>query len=100
MLPTTDRVSRHNGDVDDHTPAPIISDLGDDVYSIDTQMAGHTGITASYLIRGSRPCLVETGTALSAPTVVSALAELGVSANDLATVVVTHIHLDHGRWRG
>ena len=95
MLQTTDRVSRHNGDVDEHTPAPIISDLGDDVYSIDTQMAGHTGITASYLIRGSRPCLVETGTALSAPTVVSALAELGVSANDLATVVVTHIHLDH-----
>ena len=56
-LQTPDRVSRHNGDVDDPTPAPIISDLGDDVYSIDTQMAGHTGITASYLIRGSRPCL-------------------------------------------
>ena len=43
-LQTPDRVSRHNGDVDDPTPAPIISDLGDDVYSIDTQMAGHTGI--------------------------------------------------------
>ena len=95
MLQTTEGVSRDNSDVEDHTPAPIISDLGDDVYSIDTQMAGHTGITASYLIRGSRPCLVETGTALSAPTVVSALAELGVTASDLATVVVTHIHLDH-----
>lgn len=74
---------------------PVIEDLGDDVFSIDTQMAGHTGITSSYLIRGSRPCLVETGTARSAPVVIDALASLGVQAQDLATVVVTHIHLDH-----
>jgi len=76
-------------------PPPIIEDLGDEVYSIDTQMAGHAGITSSYLIRGSRPCLVETGTALSAPTVAAALAAVGIEADDLATIVVTHIHLDH-----
>jgi len=81
------------------TPAPLIEPLieplGDEVYSIDTQMAGHTGITSSYLIRGSKPCLVETGTALSAPVVIDALAQLGIGSADLATVVVTHIHLDH-----
>jgi glyoxylase-like metal-dependent hydrolase (beta-lactamase superfamily II) len=38
---------------------------------------------------------VETGTAPSAPIVRDALAALGVGAGDLATVVVTHIHLDH-----
>ena len=76
-------------------PAPVIEELGDDVFAIDTQMGGHTGITSSYLIRGSRPCLVETGTARSAPVVIDALARLGVQAQDLATVVVTHIHLDH-----
>jgi glyoxylase-like metal-dependent hydrolase (beta-lactamase superfamily II) len=58
-------------------------------------MGGYTGITAGYLIRGERPALIETGTALSAPTVIAALAELGIDAADLATVVVTHIHLDH-----
>src|SRR5438067_4700268 len=58
-------------------------------------MAGYAGITAGYLIRGDRPCLVETGTAPSAPVVASALASLGVGPGDLATVVVTHIHLDH-----
>ncbi len=75
--------------------APDITDLGNDVFQIDTQMAGYEGITAGYLIRGSRPCLVETGTALSAPVVREALAKLGVGSADLAAVVVTHIHLDH-----
>jgi glyoxylase-like metal-dependent hydrolase (beta-lactamase superfamily II) len=74
---------------------PDITDLGNEVFQIDTRMAGYQGITAGYLIRGSRPCLVETGTAPSAPVVRDALASLGVEAGDLATVVVTHIHLDH-----
>ena len=75
--------------------ADVITDLGHEVYQIDTQMAGYPGITAGYLIRSDRPCLVETGTAPSAPVVRDALAALGVGAGDLATVVVTHIHLDH-----
>jgi glyoxylase-like metal-dependent hydrolase (beta-lactamase superfamily II) len=77
-----------------------ITDLGHDVFQIDTEMAGYSGITAGYLIRGSRPCLVETGTAPSAPVVRAALSSLGVDAADLASVVVTHIHLDHAGGAG
>lgn len=94
-------MTRNNAAVDNPqraesgAPTPIIEDLGDEVFAIDTQMAGHAGITSSYLIRGSRPCLIETGTALSAPVVIAALATLGIGPDDLATVVVTHIHLDH-----
>jgi glyoxylase-like metal-dependent hydrolase (beta-lactamase superfamily II) len=73
----------------------IVTALGHEVYQIDTRMAGYRGITAGYLIRSDRPCLVETGTAPSAPIVRDALATLGVGPGDLATVVVTHIHLDH-----
>jgi glyoxylase-like metal-dependent hydrolase (beta-lactamase superfamily II) len=73
----------------------IVTALGHEVYQIDTRMAGYQGITAGYLIRSDRPCLVETGTAPSAPVVRDALASLGVGPDDLATVVVTHIHLDH-----
>lgn len=72
-----------------------IEDLGQEVFHIDTRMGGYDGITSGYLIRGSRPCLIETGTARSAPVVVAALAELGIGPDDLATIVVTHIHLDH-----
>jgi len=74
--------------------------LGHEVFQIDTRMAGYDGITAGYLIRGDRPCLVETGTAPSAPVIRDALAGLGVGSGDLATVVVTHIHLDHAGGAG
>jgi glyoxylase-like metal-dependent hydrolase (beta-lactamase superfamily II) len=74
--------------------------LGHEVFQIDTRMAGYDGITAGYLIRGDRPCLVETGTAPSAPVVRDALAGLGIGPGDLATVVVTHIHLDHAGGAG
>ncbi len=72
-----------------------VTPLGHDVFEIDTRMAGYSQITASFLVRADRPCLVETGTAPSAPVVRDALAALGVGPGDLATVVVTHIHLDH-----
>jgi glyoxylase-like metal-dependent hydrolase (beta-lactamase superfamily II) len=77
-----------------------VTPLGHDVFQIDTRMAGYDGITAGYLIRGDRPCLVETGTAPSAPVVRAALASLGIGPGDLATVVVTHIHLDHAGGAG
>ena len=79
---------------------PGITGLGHDVYEIDTRMAGYPGITAGYLIRSDRPCLVETGTSPSAPVIRDALATLGVGPGDLATVVVTHIHLDHAGGTG
>ena len=80
--------------------AGAITGLGHEVYQIDTLMAGYSQITAGYLIRGDAPCLVETGTAPSAPIIRDALASLGVGPADLATVVVTHIHLDHAGGAG
>ena len=94
------------GDPPGHRAGPeadvwsAITELGHDVFQIDTRMAGYEGITAGYLIRADRPCLVETGTGPSAPVVRDALAALGVGANDLATVAVTHIHLDHAGGTG
>jgi glyoxylase-like metal-dependent hydrolase (beta-lactamase superfamily II) len=70
-------------------------DLGAGVHAIDTRMGGYDGITAGYVLLTERPCLVETGTALSAPVVRDGISALGISPADLVTVVVTHIHLDH-----
>ncbi|MEI2786272.1 MAG: hypothetical protein V9E82_11335 [Candidatus Nanopelagicales bacterium] len=35
-------------------------DLGNEVFMMDTRMGGYEAITSSYLIRSSKPCLVET----------------------------------------
>lgn len=80
----------HHEQMHDDTTA-----LGDDVFMMDTRMGGYESITSSYLIRSSKPCLVETGTARSAPVVIEQLARLGIGPADLGTIVVTHIHLDH-----
>jgi glyoxylase-like metal-dependent hydrolase (beta-lactamase superfamily II) len=91
---------RDNGRVTDGIGPTGVTPLGHEVFQIDTRMAGYEGITAGYLIRSDRPCLVETGTAPSAPVVRDALAGLGIGPGDLATVVVTHIHLDHAGGAG
>jgi glyoxylase-like metal-dependent hydrolase (beta-lactamase superfamily II) len=74
---------------------PTSTPLGGDVHLIDTRMYGYEGITGAYLILSGRPCLVETGPALSAPLISTALRDLGIGPQDLATIAVTHVHLDH-----
>ncbi len=74
--------------------------LGADVHLVDTRMGGYDSITAAYLLRTERPALVETGAARNAQQVVDSLAALGVGPEDLATIVVTHIHLDHAGGAG
>ncbi|MGH3850596.1 MAG: MBL fold metallo-hydrolase, partial [Pseudonocardiaceae bacterium] len=65
------------------------------VIQIDTRLGGWEQVTAGYLLTGPAPVLVETGAQSSVPVLLSALERLGVGAEDLAGVVVTHIHLDH-----
>jgi glyoxylase-like metal-dependent hydrolase (beta-lactamase superfamily II) len=52
-------------------------------------------VTAGYLIEGSAPVLIETGSQTSVPVLLAALGQIGVGAGALAGVAVTHIHLDH-----
>ena len=65
------------------------------VVQLDTLLGGWERVTAGYLIEGSAPVLVETGSQSSVPALLAALEQHGVDADDLAGVVVTHIHLDH-----
>ena len=69
--------------------------IGPGVIEVDTMLGGWDRVTAGYVIEGPEPALVETGSQSSVPTLLAALAELGLGPDDLATVVVTHIHLDH-----
>lgn len=87
-------------DVDVSGPTEGIIPLGDDIFAIDTMLAGYPGIVSSYLIRSERPCIVEVGTAGSARVLHEAVTRLGLAPEDLATIVVTHIHLDHAGGTG
>lgn len=69
--------------------------IGTGVLEIDTLLGGWSRVTAGYVIEGPAPVLVETGSQSSVPTLLAALADLGIGPADLAGIVVTHIHLDH-----
>ena len=74
----------------------VLDSLPAGVVGIDTRMGGVPEITAGYLIlTGERPALVETGPQRVAATVAEGVRRAGVPPEDLAYVVVTHIHLDH-----
>ena len=65
------------------------------VVQIDTLLGGWERVTAGFLVEGDAPVLVETGSQSSVDTLLAELDSLGVGADDLAGIVVTHIHLDH-----
>ncbi|HEX2191792.1 MAG TPA: MBL fold metallo-hydrolase [Acidimicrobiales bacterium] len=70
-------------------------DVGPGVVQLDTRLGGWERVTAGYLIEGPAPVLVETGSQSSVPALLAALDSQGVGPDDLAAVVVTHVHLDH-----
>lgn len=73
----------------------MTEEIAPGVVQIDTRLGGWDRMTAGYLVTGTAPVLVETGSQTSVPALLSALKALGVAADALAGVVVTHVHLDH-----
>jgi glyoxylase-like metal-dependent hydrolase (beta-lactamase superfamily II) len=59
-----------------------------------------TSVTAGYLLAAPRPALVECGPALAVDNVIAGLRSLGMDPDDLAYLVLTHIHLDHAGGAG
>jgi glyoxylase-like metal-dependent hydrolase (beta-lactamase superfamily II) len=75
---------------------PVVFPVADGITAIDTFFGGRERYTAAYLLDADEPTLVETGPTTSHEPVVAGLERLGIGPSDLAHVVLTHIHLDHG----
>ena len=91
------------GGTSGHRTRPAVTPItthDDGVVAIDTLTAGMTDVTAGYLIDAPRPTLIECGPALTVQAVIDGLAALGLAADDLAYLVLTHIHLDHAGGAG
>jgi glyoxylase-like metal-dependent hydrolase (beta-lactamase superfamily II) len=76
--------------------ALTVTALGAKVFLVDVETAGIERFIASYVLVGSKVLIVETGPTSSVPNLLTGLAELGVKAEDVVFVAVSHIHLDHG----
>jgi glyoxylase-like metal-dependent hydrolase (beta-lactamase superfamily II) len=69
--------------------------LADGVWQIDTVLGGWEEVNSVFLIEADQPCLVETGPQRDVDRVLEGLQRHGLGPEDLAWVVLTHIHLDH-----
>jgi glyoxylase-like metal-dependent hydrolase (beta-lactamase superfamily II) len=81
-------------------PDHLLTSVAEGITCVDTGMAGQRELNAVYVLAAAHPTLVETGPGADVPTVLGALDALGLSATDLADVVVTHIHVDHAGGAG
>jgi len=75
---------------------PKTQTLDAGIVAIDTEMAGLDQTVAAFLVPGERPAVIETGPATVTKTLTEGLRALGLGPNDVASFVLTHIHLDHG----
>jgi glyoxylase-like metal-dependent hydrolase (beta-lactamase superfamily II) len=79
---------------------PIVFEAGSGITGVDTGMVGQRELNAVYILSGSEPALVEAGPGADLPVVTQALTQVGLGPDDLAHVIVTHIHVDHAGGAG
>ena len=74
--------------------------IGEKLFLIDLETGGFKNLIASYLLRGEKTIIVETGPTSSVPNLLLGLKELNVKAEDVAYIALSHIHIDHGGGAG
>jgi glyoxylase-like metal-dependent hydrolase (beta-lactamase superfamily II) len=70
--------------------------IGKDLFLVDLQTGGFKNLIASYVLKGEKTLIVETGPTSSIPNLLSGLKELQVEPASVAYVALTHVHIDHG----
>jgi glyoxylase-like metal-dependent hydrolase (beta-lactamase superfamily II) len=77
-----------------------IAKIDEHLYQVDVETAGIKNFIASYVLRGKKSAIVETGPTSSIPNLLHCLRELNIKLDEVAYVAVSHIHLDHGGGAG
>jgi glyoxylase-like metal-dependent hydrolase (beta-lactamase superfamily II) len=78
----------------------LTKEIGKNLFMVELETGGFKNLICSYVIKGKKPFLVESGPSNSIPNLLSGLKELDVKLEDVEYVAVTHIHLDHGGGAG
>jgi glyoxylase-like metal-dependent hydrolase (beta-lactamase superfamily II) len=75
-------------------------EIGKNLFQIELETGGFKNLICSYVIKGKKPFLVESGPTNSISKLLSGLKELDVKLDEVEYVAVTHVHLDHGGGAG
>lgn len=74
--------------------------LNEYTYLIDLETAGYEGFFASYVLKGEKIAIIETGPTSSIPNLLAGLREIGIQTSQVDYVMLSHIHLDHAGGAG
>jgi len=77
-----------------------INEVAENVYLIDDQLYSIPKLGCVYLLNEERKALIESGPTTSVNAVLDGIKKVGVRAEDIAYIIVTHIHLDHAGGAG
>ena len=75
-------------------------EIGKNLFLIELETGGFKNLICSYVIKGAKTILVESGPTSSIPNLLSGLNELNIRFEDVEYVALTHVHLDHGGGSG
>lgn len=74
--------------------------IGKKLFLTDLETGGYKNLIASYVLKGKKAIIVETGPTSSIPNLLLGLKELNIKAENVAYVALTHVHIDHGGGAG
>ncbi len=77
-----------------------IDEVAENIYLIDDQLYSIPKFGSVYLLNEEKKALIDTGPGTSASAVLDGINKIGVRPEDIAYVIVTHIHLDHAGGTG
>jgi glyoxylase-like metal-dependent hydrolase (beta-lactamase superfamily II) len=69
--------------------------INEQLYMVDVEVSGQKNYIASYVLKGEKTIIIETGPISSVQNLINSLKELNVKAEEIAYIAVSHIHLDH-----
>ena len=79
---------------------PRISEAVEDIYLIDTGMYDARRYGGVYILDSEQPAIIETGLGTKYHRILAGLEELDIAPEEIDTIAVTHVHLDHAGGAG
>ncbi|PXW85472.1 glyoxylase-like metal-dependent hydrolase (beta-lactamase superfamily II) [Nitrosomonas sp. Nm84] len=76
-------------------PLPLVTDYEHGISAIDAQFHRPKRAAIHLLVEKGAAALIDTGTSFSIPGVIESLKQKNIAVEDVAYIILTHIHLDH-----
>lgn len=79
---------------------PVLRDFGSGIYALDSGYFRDEFDAVHFIVEKGRVAIIDTSTKYAAPRIMDALKALGLNAESVDWVLLTHVHLDHAGGAG